>query len=84
MNRKNLNIVYLILSLILLANCTTQKNTFITRTYHNITSKYNILFNESESYKKGLNKDFRPILYKSADKEGYTVKEKEIIELSYY
>ncbi|MFX1376012.1 MAG: hypothetical protein ACFFA0_09390 [Promethearchaeota archaeon] len=35
-------------------------------------------------YKKGLNKDFRPISLKSADKEGYTVKEKKIIELSYY
>jgi hypothetical protein len=35
-------------------------------------------------YKKGLNKDFRPILFKSGEKEGYTVKEKKIIELSYY
>ncbi|MHA2006041.1 MAG: 60S ribosomal protein L22 [Promethearchaeota archaeon] len=35
-------------------------------------------------YKKGLNKDFRPISFKSTDKEGYTVKEKKIIELSYY
>ncbi|MFX1325206.1 MAG: 60S ribosomal protein L22 [Promethearchaeota archaeon] len=35
-------------------------------------------------YKKGLNKDFRPIALKTADKEGYTVKEKKIVELSYY
>ncbi|MFX1487631.1 MAG: hypothetical protein ACFFBI_00665 [Promethearchaeota archaeon] len=35
-------------------------------------------------YKKGLNKDFRPILFKSGEQEGYTVKEKKIIELSYY
>jgi hypothetical protein len=35
-------------------------------------------------YKKGLNKDFRPISLKTADKEGFTVKEKKIIELSYY
>lgn len=35
-------------------------------------------------HKKGLNKDFRPISFKSTDKEGYTVKEKKIIELSYY
>ena len=35
-------------------------------------------------YKKGLNKDFRPISLNLADKEGYTVKEKKIIELSYY
>lgn len=35
-------------------------------------------------YKKGLNKDFRPISLKLDDKEGYIVKEKKIIELSYY
>lgn len=35
-------------------------------------------------YKKGLSKDFRPISLKSEDKEGYTIKEKKIIDLSYY
>ncbi|MFX1426406.1 MAG: 60S ribosomal protein L22 [Promethearchaeota archaeon] len=35
-------------------------------------------------YKKGLSKDFRPISLKSGEKEGYTVKEKKIIEISYY
>ncbi len=35
-------------------------------------------------YKKGLNKDYRPISYKSADAEGYAVKEKKILQLSYY
>jgi len=35
-------------------------------------------------YKKGLNKDFRPISLKTEDKEGYTIKEKKIIDLSYY
>ena len=35
-------------------------------------------------YKKGLNNDFRPISYKSTDKEGYSIKEKKIIDLSYY
>jgi hypothetical protein len=36
-------------------------------------------------YKKGLNKDFRPITYKSTDnKEGYAVKEKRIIDIDYY
>ncbi len=39
--------------LLVTVSCTTQKNTFITRTYHNITSKYNVLFNGSESFKKG-------------------------------
>jgi hypothetical protein len=35
-------------------------------------------------YKKGLSKEFRPISLKLGDKEGYTIKEKRIIELSYY
>ena len=35
-------------------------------------------------HKKGLYNDFRPIAYKTADAEGYIVKEKKIIELSYY
>jgi hypothetical protein len=35
-------------------------------------------------YKKGLNKDFRPISLNVTNKEGYIVKEKRIIELSYY
>ena len=35
-------------------------------------------------YKKGLSKDFRPISLKTDEKEGYTIKEKKIIDLSYY
>lgn len=35
-------------------------------------------------YKNGLHNDFRPISYKTFESEGYTVKEKKIIELSYY
>ena len=39
-------------------------------------------------YKKGLNGDFRPISYRVAEKtgkkDGYEVKEKKILELSYY
>ncbi len=35
-------------------------------------------------YKNGLHNDFRPISYKTAETEGYTVKEKKIVELSYY
>ena len=35
-------------------------------------------------YKKGLHEEFRPISFKSADTDGYTVKEKKIIQLSYY
>lgn len=39
-----------------LAGCTTQKNTMVTRTFHNITSRYNIFFNGSESFKQGVKK----------------------------
>ena len=35
-------------------------------------------------YKKGLDNDFRPISLKTADKDGYIIKEKRILELSYY
>ena len=35
-------------------------------------------------YKKGLKEEFRPISLKSMDKEGYFVKERKIIQLSYY
>ena len=35
-------------------------------------------------HKKGLYNDYRPISYKTAETEGYIVKEKKIVELSYY
>ena len=36
--------------------CSTEKNTGITRTYHNVTTRYNVLFNARESYKSGIRK----------------------------
>ena len=36
--------------------CSTEKNTGITRAYHNITTRYNVLFNARESYKSGIRK----------------------------
>jgi tetratricopeptide (TPR) repeat protein len=44
------------LLLVFLASCSTQKNTPVTRLYHNVTSRYNVLFNGSESYNKGMKK----------------------------
>lgn len=35
-------------------------------------------------HKKGLYNDYRPISYKTDETEGYIVKEKKLIELSYY
>ncbi len=40
--------------IILSAGCSTKKNTGLTRFYHGLTTKYNILFNGTESYKEGL------------------------------
>jgi len=36
------------------AGCTTEKNTWATRTFHNINSQYNVYFNANESVKKGV------------------------------
>ena len=38
----------------LLTGCSTEKNTLITRSYHNLTANYNIFFNGSESFKRGI------------------------------
>ncbi len=38
----------------LLAGCSTEKNTLITRSYHNLTANYNIFFNGTESFKRGV------------------------------
>ena len=36
--------------------CSTEKNSGVTRTYHNVTTRYNVLFNAKESYKSGIRK----------------------------
>lgn len=36
--------------------CSTEKNTMVTRSYHNLTSRYNIFFNGNESFKRGVKK----------------------------
>ncbi len=36
--------------------CSTEKNTGISRAYHNITTRYNVLFNAKENYKRGIKK----------------------------
>ncbi len=59
-----------------MAGCSTEKNTRASRTFHNITSHYNIYFNANESVKKGklsiedrIENDYTHILpiYKSSD-----------------
>lgn len=42
------------LGFLLLWSCSTQKNTLISRSYHNLTAHYNVYFNGNESFKKGV------------------------------
>ncbi|NQU86173.1 MAG: hypothetical protein HQ541_10475, partial [Mariniphaga sp.] len=53
MNKGILHTALLILSLLIISGCSTNKNTRVTRAYHNVTSKFNILFNGKESLKSG-------------------------------
>jgi tetratricopeptide (TPR) repeat protein len=55
LNRRPIHIVFFIVPL-LLWGCSAQKNTGLSRAYHNLTAKYNVLFNGNESFKKGLEK----------------------------
>lgn len=41
-------------------SCSTKRNTFITRTFHNITSRYNGYFYANESVKEGVEKYTKP------------------------
>ena len=40
----------------IVASCSVEKNTSLSRNYHNLVSHYNIYFNGSESYEKGIDK----------------------------
>jgi tetratricopeptide (TPR) repeat protein len=62
--------------LIFIGSCSTEKNTRLSRTYHNITSQYNIYFNGKESLNAGVERinksvedDFTRLLpiFKSSD-----------------
>ncbi len=58
LKRKNLNKAFRIIPVLILmviTSCSTEKNTTMSRNYHNLVSHYNIYFNGSESYKKGIN-----------------------------
>ena len=70
MKKKSLHISLLLLILLFAGSCSTKKNTAVSRKYHSITTRFNVFFNGSESYKDGIeniekaNKDdFSQILY---------------------
>jgi tetratricopeptide (TPR) repeat protein len=73
LNKQQVNITYFIM-LFLLWGCSAQKNTGLSRAYHNLTARYNVLFNGKESFKKGLEK------IESGFKDDYS----EILPIFYY
>lgn len=40
--------------IVFVAGCSTKKDTFINRKFHSVNTKYNVLYNGNESFKKGL------------------------------
>ena len=44
---------FVIIALLLLSSCSTRKNTFPNRAYHNTTARFNVLFNGKEAMKAG-------------------------------
>lgn len=76
MKRLFLHTIFLFFWVAVFSGCSTEKNTRASRTFHNVTSKYNIYFNANESVKAGLETvnnriedDFTRILpvYKESD-----------------
>lgn len=47
-------LLLLLITGLVVSSCSVEKNTGATRSFHNLTSHYNIYFNASESYKEGL------------------------------
>jgi tetratricopeptide (TPR) repeat protein len=71
--------LFLGILLLLNAGCSTKNNTFISRSYHNLTTHYNIYWNGEEAFKEGyaqlsstLKDDYNQILpiYQTARPEG--------------
>lgn len=71
----------ILIMVVLLPACSTQKNTWLSRNYNNLTARYNILYNGTESFKlgeqslmKGSRDNYTAILpmfpYSGAEKAG--------------
>ena len=76
LSRNFLHTLLVVFALVFIGGCSTEKNTRVSRTYHNITAQYNIYFNGKESLKAGVERinrsvedDFTKLLpiYKSND-----------------
>ncbi len=46
--------LFLLMLILITLSCSTEKNTWLNRTYHNITAHYNVYFNGREAYRKGI------------------------------
>ncbi|TLX73877.1 hypothetical protein E9993_13795 [Labilibacter sediminis] len=46
--------IYFLFILVLISGCSTKKNTWLSRNYHNLTAHYNVYFNGNESFKEGV------------------------------
>ncbi len=54
---KKLKLIYILLPIVLvIQNCSTEKNTAITRAYHNLTAHYNVYFNGKQALEAGEKK----------------------------
>ncbi len=49
-----LNNIYILLIVLVLLGCSTKKNTWLSRNYHDLTAHYNVYFNGKESFKEGV------------------------------
>ncbi|MGQ7869012.1 type IX secretion system periplasmic lipoprotein PorW/SprE [Sunxiuqinia sp. sy24] len=76
MSRSFLHSLFVALVLIIVGGCSTEKNTRLSRTYHNVTAHYNVYFNGRESLNAGVERinrsvedDFTRLLpvFKSSD-----------------
>ncbi len=47
----------------IVTSCSTQKNTMLTRTYHQITARYNTFFNGRESFRSGIRRSEQQFRY---------------------
>jgi tetratricopeptide (TPR) repeat protein len=64
LNKRRLNIAIFSLAIVFLsAACSNQKNTFVSRQYHALTTHYNVFFNGKESLKAGKKKIEKGIEY---------------------
>lgn len=53
---KYVKVLLLVLGLVIFQACSTKKNTLVTRSYHNLTSYYNVYYNGKEAFQNGEKK----------------------------